>query len=173
MHQFLSRFSRSTLRVELNGVGVLIKETRWDAWHEFSSRFETRRESETCAWLGRLIRYSRRPAIGAMVIINALNTRTYTCVRACLQLWTCVLMPEGFIRVHGGHCPLMHCITRGIVAESLLGAAFTRRRPLALLLITRHRYAADDRHRVDYIIRYNRVMEQTVRKSRLITDRIK
>lgn len=81
MHQFLSGFSRSTLRMELNGVGLFVKETRRDAWHEFSSRFETRREGKTCAWLGRLIRYSRRPAIGAMmVIINALNTRIRACV---------------------------------------------------------------------------------------------
>lgn len=91
MHQFLSGFSRSTLRVELNGVGVLVKETRRDAWHEFSSHFETRREGKTCAWLGRLIRYSRRPAIGAMVIINALNTRIRACVRArsCERACSC------------------------------------------------------------------------------------
>lgn len=149
MHQFLSRFPRSASRVELNGVGALVKETRRDAWHEFSSCFETRREGKTCARLGRLIRYSRRPAIGAMVIINAFNTRIRACVRACMHackracslLWTCVFILEGFIRIHGGHCPLMHCITREIVTESLLGAAFTRRRLLVLSLITRHRYA--------------------------------
>jgi len=75
--------------VGLNGIGALVKETRRDAWHEFASRFETRRENETCAQLDRLIRYSRRPAIGTMVIINALNTRIRPCVRACVRACSC------------------------------------------------------------------------------------
>lgn len=148
MHEFLARFPRPTLRVELDGVGVLVKETRRDAWHEFSSCFETRREGKTCARLGRLIRYSRRPAIGAMVIINAFNTRVRARARACVHARCRGRACPGsrdFIRVHGDHCPLMHRITRGIVTEPLLGAAFTPAPALVLSLITQHRYV--DRRR--------------------------
>lgn len=137
-YRFCASISVSPVEVgvasrELNGVGALVKETRRDAWHELSSRFVTRRGGKTCTRLGRLIRYSRRPAIDTMAIISAPNTRAHAHAvvkRACSRSWGIYSRTRRPLSLNSLHNFWNH---RGIVAWRRLCATRTTARAAACI----------------------------------------
>lgn len=102
-------------------------------WHEFPSHFETRRGGQNVLAaqpfnnIFKTPRHIYATRWRSLTCLHAYITCTHACMYACSHEHACPCpCSKRFIRAHGGHCLLMHCITCEIIAESLLGAVFTR-----------------------------------------------